>query len=164
MNTSALSLELHKLLNSEFDLIVDYSRTVNKMIAAGKYDGVGHDLDGIKNFSFPSELIGTKSKISSKLFHFDDKINRKHIIIEMNALGFRSATLAEILALGELYPDLQKIFKFIIGLGTIWRDDDNDFVAGMLHTYGKERCLASNPIYRGWPRNSEFYFLGIRQK
>ncbi len=43
----------------------------------------------------------------------------KDAIDEMDKAGYRPATLAELLALGEFKPKLQKQFE-IVALGTVW--------------------------------------------
>lgn len=103
----------------EITLTVDYGRTVKQMIKAGKYNGVNSDITE-KNFPLPTELIGQKTSVSGKLFHFGKDISSEDVIFEMDKSGYRPATLPELLALGEAHPDLQRQFP-IIALGSVWR-------------------------------------------
>jgi hypothetical protein len=126
--------------NDEIVLSVDYSRTVQEMINAGKY-GWTNDNITEKHFPLPTELNGKKVSVSTKLFHFNRPINSQDAIKEMDKAGYRPATLAELLALGEKQPELQKEFP-IVALGSIWTDALGDRDVPFLDVYGLERRLS----------------------
>ena len=112
------SVKQIKLVEEGIILNVNYSRTLKEMIIAGNYDWINGDIKE-KNFPLPTELLGKKITASNKLFHFNRSISSENAISEMNKAGYRPATLAELLALGEAYPEQQKEFP-IVALGSIW--------------------------------------------
>jgi undecaprenyl-diphosphatase len=57
--------------------------------------------------------IWSSWNLIGKLFHFNRDISSEDAIAEMDKDGFRPATLAELLALGEAQPELQKQFPII---------------------------------------------------
>lgn len=132
-----------KTRGAEFNLSVDYSRTLQEMINAGNYACVNSDITD-KNFPIPPEMTGKKVEVSAKLFHFNRPISSEDAISEMDKAGYRPATLAELLALGEAQPELQRQFP-IIALGSVWH-----------HAYGYRRvpCLDVGGVERefnlGW--------------
>ncbi len=125
--------------NDEIVLSVDYSRTVQEMINAGKY-GWTNDNITEKHFPLPTELNGKKVSVSTKLFHFNRPINSQDAIKEMDKAGYRPATLAELLALGEKQPELQKEFP-IVALGSLWADARGRRSVPYLLVHGYERRL-----------------------
>lgn len=104
-------------------LIVDYSKSLDQMILAGKYDWKNPSITE-KNFPLLDGLKGRIFILSGKLFIFNKKISSNDAIIEMKSLGYRPANLAELLVLGKNYPDLQKKNP-IISLGSVWQNTDN---------------------------------------
>jgi len=144
---------------NEFDLSVDYSRTVQEMIEAGNYDWTNNDITE-KIFPLPTELSGQKTTVSSKLFHFNRLISSEDAINEMDAAGFRPATLAELLALGEAHPELQKEFP-IVALSSVWRDAYGDRHVPVLFFVDYRRGLGLGWFGRDW--GSDYRFLGVRK-
>lgn len=105
-----------KAFNPEsFTLIVDYTKTLEKMIAAGKYDLKNKDFNA-KHFS----ITKAETEVTCKLFHFNYCISSTDAIIEMDKVGYRPANQAELLSLGAKHPELQREFP-IEALGYVWR-------------------------------------------
>ncbi len=125
--------------NDEIVLSVDYSRTVQEMINTGKYGWTNDDITE-KHFPLPTELNGKKVSVAAKLFHFNRSINSQDAIKEMDKTGYRPATLAELLALGEKEPELQKEFP-IVALGSIWTDAFGNRYVPYLSVDGRKRML-----------------------
>lgn len=100
-----------------FTLSVNYSRTIEDGIAAGKYDWTNSD---ITSSHFPSKEIGTK-EVSVGLVHFGKDMTADEALSELDKAGMRPATLKELLTLGEKHPDLQRESP-IIALGSVWQD------------------------------------------
>ncbi len=145
---------------TEFDLSVDYSRTVQEKISAGKYSWANNDITE-KHFPLPTELNGKQVSVSTKLFHFNRSISSKDATREMDKVGYRPATLAELLTLGEVHPELQKEFP-IVALGSIWRHADNYCFVPILFFDGHKRNLDLLWFGRNW---TDFYrFLGVRKQ
>jgi hypothetical protein len=143
----------------EITFIIDYSRTVQEMIKAGNYDWTNSNITE-KHFPLPTELKGKKVEVSSKLFHFNRPIGSKDAISEMDKAGYRPATLAELLVLGEAHPELQKEFP-IVALGSVWRDVSDDRRVPVLGFGGYERRLGLRWFGLGW--NDSYRFLGVRK-
>ncbi|MCX6798155.1 MAG: hypothetical protein NTX66_03030 [Candidatus Falkowbacteria bacterium] len=128
-----------ELRDGEFVLIVNYARTLDEMIAAGNYDDKNGDINA-DHFPLPVELNGQAIEVKAKLFHFNRLINRKNAIAEMDKAGYRPATIAELLALGEAQPELQKQFP-ILALASVWQDGDGDRSVAYLCADGGRREL-----------------------
>lgn len=144
---------------NEINLIVDYSRTVQEMINAGNYGWTNSDITE-KHFPLPTEINGKQVSVSTKLFHFYLSISSKDAIAEMDKAGYRPATLTELLALGEAYPELQKEFP-IVALGSVWRDGGGDRRVPVLRFSDYRRKLFLNWFDGDWP--DDYRFLGVRK-
>ena len=103
--------------NNVYLLTVDYSRSVEAGIAAGKYDWKNNDITS-KNF--PTTRAGV-AELEIQLVHFNREISSDEAIGELDKMGLRPAELHELLAFGENYPDVQREFP-VIALGSGWRD------------------------------------------
>lgn len=99
-----------------FLVLVDYCRSLEDMIAAGKYNDVNSDINAKH---FPVAKHG-KENVAVELVHFDRSIGSGDALLELDKMGFRPATLPELLAFGEKYPDVQLQFP-IVALGSVWR-------------------------------------------
>ena len=140
-------------------LTVNYSQNVEKMIANGNYNWQNSDITE-KHFPLPAELIGKKVEISTKLYHCSKNISSKNAIAEMDKDGYRPATLAELLVLGETKPELQRQAP-IIALGSVWRKaNDNRNVPYLDGNDGKRK------LYLSWldiDWNAYCRFLAVRK-
>lgn len=100
-----------------YSIIVDYSQTIEQMVAAGKYNYVSPDINS-KNFG--QELAIKKraqEELSVVLLHLNREASSEEVLVEMERRGLRPATLAELLALGAKHPELQRKFT-IVALGS----------------------------------------------
>lgn len=95
---------------------VDYSRTLEDMIAAGHYNYVNERIIP-RNFPLTGE---GQVELDLCLVHFNRDITSEEAIKELEKMGMRPATLPELLALGEKYPEEQRQHP-IIALGNVWR-------------------------------------------
>ena len=64
-----------ELQNSEFVMTVDYSKTLEQMIAEGKYEYRINDDIKTKNFPLPVKLIGKKIDGIYKIYFFNESIS-----------------------------------------------------------------------------------------
>ncbi|MFA4942044.1 MAG: hypothetical protein WC564_00170 [Patescibacteria group bacterium] len=101
--------ELNKIQSEEFTLTIDYRRTLEEMIAAGKFDHFRPKFDSGR-YSLPPELKGKIVTVKAKLFRFKEYTTNKEGVIKIMNAGYKPGTLAELLALAEAYPGLQKRF------------------------------------------------------
>ncbi|MBU1160084.1 hypothetical protein KKD04_02805 [Patescibacteria group bacterium] len=99
-----------------FSVTVNYDRSVEDSVKAGKYDWTNSD---IASKHFPSQEAGTKD-VAIEVFHFGKGMSTNEVLVELNKKDYRPATLKELLALGEKYSDLQREF-LIIEFGSVWR-------------------------------------------
>ena len=139
-----------------FKVQVNYSQTLEEMIEEGNYDWVGSD---ITENHFPLQGQGTQ-EVEIHLFHFGRTMSNEAAEKEMEAKGFRPATLPELLALGRDHPDLQKQFP-IVSLGSVWRCPHANSNAPILNRRGGERDL---DLY--WPEldwYGECRFAAVRK-
>lgn len=100
----------------DFKIIVNYQRSLQQMIKAGKYDWVN---DNITSEHFLVKGEG-KQELTITLFHFNKSMTSDEVKTEMEKQDFRPANIEDLLSLGEKCPDLQKKFP-IIALGSVWR-------------------------------------------
>ncbi len=141
----------------EVALTIDYSRTLQEMINAGNYGWTNSNITE-KHFPLPTELNGKNVPVSTKLFHFNRSISSTDATSEMDKAGYRPATLAELLALGEVNPELQKKFP-IVALGSVWRDASDGRDVPVLDFDGNRRKLYLVWFDDGWPDDCRF--LGV---
>jgi hypothetical protein len=134
-------MHLSELLDPIFiklELIVDYDLGLRKMIEAGKYERVNSEIN---EKEFP--IIGEgKKTLNAVLVGFNQGISDDDLILLMRKYLARPANAAELLACGEQYPELQKIFKIMelgqLGCHVIGLDIDYSLI---LDSSGSERNL-----------------------
>jgi hypothetical protein len=83
-------------------------------IAAGKYDYV-NDYITAEHFKLEGEIVVDTELL---LYHPDRDIESDDVIKELDQMGLRPATLQELCAFGEKYPDIQREFP-IVALGSV---------------------------------------------
>ena len=125
---------------TRFPVTVDYTKPLDAMITAGNYD---YRNDNITTENFPVTGNGTV-ECEVILVHFDRSIKSEAAITEMEQLDLRPATLTELLAFGETYPEIQREFP-IICLGSSWVDSD-----GYRNVPYLDRWRAGGRLDLGW--------------
>ena len=153
-----------ELKPKEFDpnninLIIDYSRNLKQMIKAGKYAWANKEITE-EHFPLLTRVRGKKIQISAKLFYFNRSISSSDVISEMEKEGYRPATLAELLALGEEYPAIQTEFP-VVALGFIWSFNNSGRRVTVLRFGGSRRGVHLYWFNINW--NDTFRFLAIRK-
>jgi len=111
-----LMAEANGNTGNSFKVTVDYDRRLERMIEDGKYDWNNSDINA-KNF--PIEGKGT-AEVDIELVHFNRVMESDDVLKELDKMGFRPATLPELLAFGAKYLDKQREFP-IVALGSAWR-------------------------------------------
>ncbi len=89
---------------------IDYDRPFEMGFKSGKYWWVHPHAS-----SSPKTQTG-RAEITIELLRFDG-LAGEEILCRLQRMGFRPATLPELLALGEVFPELQKEFP-IVALGS----------------------------------------------
>ncbi len=128
-----------------YTLTINYTRSVEDGIKAGKYDWSNSD---ITSSHFPSDETETK-EVSVELIHFGQDKTTDEVLSELDKKELRPATLKELLALGEKCPDLQREFP-IIALASVWRDPFGDRRCAYLYRFGSRRDLDLSSIGGRW--------------
>ena len=93
--------------------IVDYERSVEKSIYAGRYDWANAQVTSV---NFPSNESGIKAQ-SFRLIRIGQYDILERLVTDQSRQGSRPATLKELLAFAENYPNLQKDYV-IVALGS----------------------------------------------
>jgi len=145
-----------KVAGDIYKAVVDYSMSLAEMIAAGNYDWVNSDITA-KNFPFSGE---GKVEVEYVLVHLNRTASTEDVLAEFARLGLEAPNIAEFLAFGTKYPDLQRQFP-IICLGSVWRVDGGGRRVPSLRSRGGDRRLHLNDYGRDW--GDACRFLAVRK-
>ncbi len=102
---------------SAHPVTIDYSQSLNQMIKAGHYNFANFSIN---ERNFPYERSSGLAGFKIELIHFNRNIGSDEAIKELDKMGLRPATLAELLALGAQHPDLQRQFPIVV-LNSVWQ-------------------------------------------
>jgi len=142
---------LTEMSEKEYEVIVDYNRSLTEMIQAGNYDWTNSDITATH---FPIKGKG-RHEIKITLFSFIRDITSNTIISEIHNHGFYPARIEELLALGESYPDLQKQFA-IVAFGSICLRQCGDLCVAFLGLSEGERDLGLFWFVNEWSPGCRF--------
>lgn len=145
--------------SGEIILNIDYTKTIEQVIADGNYDWGNSNINA-KNFPISPEMTGKKVEVSTKLFHFNKDISSDNAISKMDKDGYRPATLMELLVLGFLFPELQRQFP-IVALGSVWHNALDDRCVPFLDVDDSRRELYLRWFDDDWDAHCRF--LGVRK-
>lgn len=144
---ATLRVEIAKLIvgqsqngtGDSHQVTVDYSQSLEQMIAAGRYDWKNDD---IKAKHFPVKGEG-KVDLEITLVHYNRVMNTDDVLKDLDQRGLRPIKSEELLALGanEKTRDLQRQFP-IIALGSVWQDLDGRRYCPYLYGHGSKRRLS----------------------
>jgi hypothetical protein len=134
-----------------FKVMIDYSRDLSQMVAAGNYNWANSDITADH---FPVNGVGRQER-EVTLFHFNHDISSDDVIKEMGSAGYRPATIEELLAFGELHPELQRQFP-IIAIGSVWVDSDGYRCVPGLWSDSDGRRLDVNDFDGWWGHDCRF--------
>lgn len=139
------------IITSEtFTVLVDYTLNLTEDLLESEFDSVS--LMG--DFSGP--YSDTKTQHIMTLFHFGKKLLSEEVIAEMNAKGYRPATILELVAFARVNPNLQRQFQ-IAALGSV-----KENYAPYLHKISMRRTLRKRWIIeKKWCASSRF--LAVRK-
>ena len=158
-----------KMITGVFPVTVDYTQTLDQMIAAGKYDSVNSDITD-KHFPSPSIPTGlppstgsgqaTKAEIKLELVPFNRTIGSNEAIQKLEQQGLRPATIHELLVFGATYPEEQRKFP-VVALGSVWQYwYDNRYVP-YLCSNDSRRSMDLHWFGYGW--NDNYRFAVVRK-
>jgi len=136
-------------------ITVDYSLTLEQMIALGQYDWKNDDITA-KNFPVNGE---GKKEITVELVKYESGMSSEAILADLDKNGLRPATHEELLAFGAAFPELQRKFP-IVALGSVASIFGDRRVA-FLDRYDSERDLRLRWFDGGWYARCRF--LAVRK-
>jgi len=139
-----------------FSVLVDYGRSVADGIKAGRYDWVNDD---ITQKNFPQTHSG-EAAVEIQLLHFNRTMSSDDVLREMENQNLRPATLQELLALGEKYPQVQKEFP-VVAIGSVWQGPSGGRRVPFLGWDGRERDLSLGWVGGVW--NGDCRFAAVRK-
>jgi len=143
-------------MGKTYPINVDYSKSLAEMIKAGKYDYYEHEINGKH---FPRKFKG-KSRLKAKLVQYDHCMSSKRIVADLAKRGLRAATVHELVAFGERYPNEQRKGS-IVALGSVWRDWNRDRCVA--HLYGNEFGRRLELSYCDGDWRARYRFLAFRK-
>jgi hypothetical protein len=139
-----------------YSLTIDYTKSVEQMLADGGYDYKNPD---ITSHHFRHEATG-KVVVVAQLVHFDRFTSTDDALKELSKRGLRPATMAELLAFGSKYPDVQRQFP-VVALGSVWANRSGDRYVGSLSGDASGRYVGRDWFGGGW--HSRCRFLAVRK-
>ena len=148
---SVASFIVRGTVGNAYPLTVDYSKTFEQMIAAGSYDWVSSD---ITSEHFPVKGTG-EIELEGQLIHYGRNMSSEAVLADLDQRGLRPATMAELLAFGAKYPELQRQFP-IVELGSVWQSPDGDRDVGCLGRGGRGRGLRLGWFEDDWYADCRF--------
>lgn len=132
-------------VSQKHPVTVGYGVSMAKMVKAGKYDWVNGD---IIQKNFPNEGNRT-AEVDTVLVHLNKAASTDEVLRHLDSLGLRPATIAELLAFGVKYPEIQREFP-VIALGSVWQDSGGVRRSPYLRASGSGRGLRLCWIDDGW--------------
>ncbi|MBI2625010.1 MAG: hypothetical protein HYW70_01605 [Candidatus Nealsonbacteria bacterium] len=132
---------------------VDYTKTIEEMVKAGRYNYYNPDIDS-KNFPVAKRENG---KVDVHLVHFDldRQIGSNEAIGKLDIMGFRPAELLELLVLGAAYPELQRQFP-IVALGSVSQSPTDSRYVPFLSSNICDRHLCLGWFDHSWFKDCRF--------
>lgn len=135
----ALREALCPVVSTIYKIVVDYRQTLEQMVAAGCYDRVNSDITAGR---FPVMGEG-QVELEPELVHIGHDISSEAVLVELEKRGLRAGTIAELLAFGATYPEVQREFS-IVALGSVAEVDGSRSVAFLI------RCDSRRFLRLGW--------------
>lgn len=139
-------------ISEVFRLTVDYSQSLKKMIAAGRYDWTNSDITAKR---FPVNGKGVV-EFDACYFHFNRDIESEDAVKGIEAAGWSVAKIEHLLSYGKTFPEEQRKYS-IVGLGSV-----GDRGVPCLDEGGTGRCIVLGWWHNGWV---SFFcrFLAVRE-
>jgi hypothetical protein len=154
MNGSAFLEAVNKIVLNQtavakarnvFHILVNYDRSVEDGVWAGRYDWSNSD---ITSGHFLSDRRGT-TEADIHLIHFNKVMSAEQVLIKLDRMGFRPAGIQHALAFGEKYPDIQREFP-IVFLGSVWQSPRGHRDCPCLDGSDARRELSLDWVGAGW--------------
>jgi len=137
-----------------FPVTVNYDLSLEEAIGAGNYQAVHQDINAR---NFPSTRTG-QAALDIVLVRFEHRMRSEDVLQELEKEGLRAAELAEFLAFGAKYPDVQRKFS-VAGLGSVWQDRKGYRNVPCLYEASEGRYLDLHWWDDGWYSYTRFAAL-----
>jgi len=151
-----LIVKTKKVIGDTYTALVDYGMSLADMIKVGKYDWFNDDITAEH---FPIKGNG-KDEVDFQLVHLNKSASSEEVLLHMEKNNLRPATLAELLAFGAKYPEIQREFP-ICALGSSWVDRGGDRRVPCLGRSGSGRLLGLGWFDGDW--HGGYRFLAVRK-
>lgn len=142
------------IVGEGYPVTVDYSLTLEQMIAVGHFGWVNSD---ITSEHFPIVGIG-KVELEGQLVHYERNMSSEAVLADLDQKGLRSTTLPELLAFGAKYPEVQRQYP-VIALGSFWQHPCGLHGVPCLGRDGRRREVGVNWFEDGW--GGGYRFLAV---
>lgn len=128
-------------MNKTFTVKVSYTASLAEMLADAK---LSHVTPDITEKNFPPALKSGESSVELSTIHIPKKMSHSELKKELSTLGYRAATLAELLALTrDHYSELTDIDR-LVAPGSLWENN-------MVYLSGGGKSLAwCTKEWRDW--------------
>lgn len=104
-----------------YTVTIDYSDTMEQAIEHAHLDLIAPNINS--DTFHKSELETGKKSFESHLFSYNNRVSAAFVRADMQASGFRAATVYELLAYVNAFPTEQN--SNLVALGTVWKHGDN---------------------------------------
>jgi len=139
-----------------FLVSIDYGKSIEEMVSSGRYDWA-NDAINSRNF----QIVGSgTAQVVPELVYLNKVVTSEEVLVHMEANGLRPATLAELLAFGATYPEIQRQYP-VVCLGSLWVDRCGYRHVPDLYGGGSERELSLRWYGCGWLESCRF--LAVRK-
>lgn len=140
-----------------YALRVDYSKTLEQMIAEARFDYVN---SGISSEHFLINGEGIQEKIA-EIVLFPGMMTTAEVVYDIRRRGLLPAGIEDLVAFASEYPDFQRIGNPVIALGTSWKRAEGEEVVPVLRGGEKDRNMHLLRTVNNW--NPSERFLALRQ-
>jgi len=115
--TIVIYKKLTNFITTTFNVMVDETKTVEEAAETGMFTWL---YPGIISEHFPKPVGGVKKEREIVLFHFNimNGFSSEEVISLMNRMGYKPATVWDLIALAVREPNLQKKYP-IVALGSV---------------------------------------------
>lgn len=138
----------------QYKIVVDYDRPLEELISDGKFQFINSN---ILSRNFPVRGKGKKPR-EMTLVAVDRARHSEAVIKEMEKNGYRPADIAELLAFGNVQPNLQEKSP-IVSLGSAFESAKGTLSVpylGRAGSKGRWRTLLLTSFNSTWPKTSLF--------
>lgn len=119
-----------------FSLRVDYGRSIEDLVRAGRYDWAHVEISS-ELFSTPRAGV---AEVVVELVHFAERAESDAVLKALSSDGYRPADVVELLTLAVAHPDLQRNYP-VVARGSMWIGTCGGHFVPCLRTGSKGRYV-----------------------